>query len=540
MDSLRPKIQGVTSLEMSPDDSSADDPVKSPHNNVELTNLKDLLIQSAQRTPDAIAIKGPDGIMTYREIDIMANRMAWALAEIGVRSGDRVGIWLDKSVRAVAAMQGVLRLGAAYVPLDPLAPPSRTQNIVRDCAMRALVSTKKRATEILTDELEQVACLFVDGTGSKTSLDDLASFSDIPIHAPVAGYDDLAFILYTSGSTGKPKGVCISHRNALAFVNWAAEELKATSADRLSNHAPFHFDLSVLDLYVAFQTGASVFLIPDGMSYVPSRLVDFIIQENITIWYSVPSALILMMEQGQLLDVPAIPLRAIIFAGEPFPIKHLRRLFEGWPSARFLNFYGPTETNVCTFYEVTEIAQERIKPVPIGRASSGDQVWAVKDDGTVVKPGEEGELMVSGPTVLLGYWGQPAHGERPYATGDLVQLQEDGNYIYIGRRDHMVKVRGHRIELGDIEAALAEYPQMPEVAVVVSGSGVEAGLIAFCVSAADEPPTLLDIKRHCAERLPRYMIVDDVYFISALPRTRNGKVDRLKLVEDAMNNKKRK
>lgn len=535
MNSYQTKTQREAVLDVSLGNRHVEGPAQSHYHTVEVMNLKDLLILSAKHTPDALAIKGPDGSMTYGELDHLANRIARALVELGVRSDDRVGIWLDKSVHAVAAMQGALRLGAAYVPLDPLAPASRTCTILGDCAMRALVSTRERAETVLTDDIEHVACLYADGAGPGLHWDDLLSFSDEPIKGPAAGYDDLAYILYTSGSTGKPKGVCISHRNALAFIHWAAEELQATPADRFSNHAPFHFDLSVLDLYVAFQTGACVSLIPDGMSYVPRRLVDFILQENITIWYSVPSALTLMMEQGGLLDVQSIPLRAILFAGEPFPIKHLRRLFERWPSVRFLNLYGPTETNVCTFYEVTEIRADRTKPVPIGRACSGDRVWAVKDDGTEVKPGEEGELMVSGPTVLLGYWGRPPHGDRPYATGDIVRLQEDGNYIYIGRRDHMVKVRGHRIELGDIEAALGEHPQIHEAAVVVSGSGVEARLIAFIVSTTDEPPTLLDIKRHCAERLPRYMIVDDARFIPALPRTRNGKVDRLTLTQDAAN-----
>lgn len=498
-------------------------------------SLKDLLIRSAERTPDAMAIKGPDGCLTYGELDRLANRIARALAEMGVRSGDRVGIWLDKSVRAVAAMQGVLRLGAAYVPLDPLAPAPRIRTILSDCAMRALVSTGERASRVLTDDTGYVACLCVDSPRKDLGWDDLRLFSDEPIEGPTPDEHDLAYILYTSGSTGVPKGVCISHRNALAFINWAADELQATPADRFSNHAPFHFDLSVLDLYAAFQVGASVFLIPDGMSYVPQKLVEFIIQENITVWYSVPSALTLMMEQGGLLDVPSMPLRAILFAGEPFPIQHLRRLYERWPEPRYLNLYGPTETNVCTFYEVKQIEKERIKPVPIGRACSGDRVWAVKEDGSEIKPGgEEGELMVSGPTVLLGYWGRPPQGDKPYATGDIVWLQEDGNYVYVGRRDHMVKVRGHRIELGDIEAALGQYPGIREVAVVVEGSGVEARLIAFIVSNGARPPTLLDIKRHCAERLPRYMIVDEVRFLPALPRTRNGKIDRLKLTQESV------
>jgi amino acid adenylation domain-containing protein len=483
--------------------------------------------------PDALAVNGPDGSMTYDELNSLASRIARALAELGVRSGDRVGILLDKSVRAVAAMQGVLRLGAAYVPLDPLAPASRTRTILHDCQMRALVSTEKRAEGVLRGDFEHVACLYMDSAGQGLSWSDLLALPDEPFEGAEPGDDDLAYILYTSGSTGKPKGVCISHGNALAFVDWATKELEAKPTDRFSNHAPFHFDLSVLDLYVAFRVGASVALIPDGMSYVPKRVVDFIIQEGITIWYSVPSVLILMIEQGGLLDLQSIPLRAILFAGEPFPIKHLRRLYKRWPSVRFLNLYGPTETNVCTFYEVRRIREDRTKPVPIGRACSGDRVWALKDDGAEVKPGEEGELMVSGPTVMLGYWGHTPHGDRSYATGDIVRLQADGNYMYVDRRDHMVKVRGHRVELGDIEAALEEHQAIHEAAVVVSGSGIGARLVAFVVSTADKPLTLLDIKRHCAERLPRYMIVDDVHFLNTLSRTRNGKIDRLKLTRDA-------
>jgi acyl-coenzyme A synthetase/AMP-(fatty) acid ligase len=166
------------------------------------------------------------------------------------------------------------------------------------------------------------------------------------------------------------------------------------------------------------------------------------------------------------------------------PIKHLRRLYEHYsPRVRFFNLYGPTETNVCTAYEVTHIPDNWNKPVPIGKACSGDRVWAQKEDGSLVQPGEEGELMVAGPTVMLGYWGKPAYGDKPYATGDLVQLLDDGNYVYVGRRDQQVKVRGYRIELGDIEAVLEEHPEIHEVAVTVVGTGLQARLVAFIVPA---------------------------------------------------------
>jgi amino acid adenylation domain-containing protein len=504
-------------------------------------------MKSAQKSPGALAVKGPDMSLTYGQLDDLASRFAYALATLGVRRGDRVGIWLGKSAYAVAAMQGVLRLCAIYVPLDPLSPAARIRTIVQDCEMRALVvKTQQQAQAVLTDDLEHVAYLCLNNESSGSTWDDLLAPTNTRIQEP-AFADDIAYILYTSGSTGKPKGVCISNCNALAFIEWASQLLGATAADRFANHAPFHFDLSVLDLYVAFHAGAATYLIPDGASYIPERLVTFLVQEAITVWYSVPSVLMLMMEQGGLLAAPSLSLRAILFAGEPFPIKHLRLLYhhfsEDRPKPRFFNFYGPTETNVCTYYEVTHLPEGWHKPVPIGKACSGDRVWAQKEDGTLVEPGDEGELMVVGPTVMVGYWGQPAHGDKPYATGDLVQLLDNGNYTYIGRRDQMVKVRGHRIELGDIEAVLEDHPDVHEAAVTVTGMGLQARLVAFIVysnhmrSEHGTAPSLLEMKRHCAERLPRYMIVDEVHSISALPRTRNGKIDRLALLHAIHNMK---
>jgi L-proline---[L-prolyl-carrier protein] ligase len=494
-------------------------------------SLHDLVIRSAQHTPDALAISGPDGSLTYRALDQTANRLARLLADLGVSQGDRVGIWLDKSVCGVAAMQAILRLGAVYVPLDPLSPTLRVRMIAQDCAVRALVTTTRRASVVLTGDLARVACLCVDGPpGPGRTWADLAAYAADPLAPTPFDDDQLAYILYTSGSTGTPKGVCISHRNALAFVEWAAAELRAAATDRFANHAPFHFDLSVLDLYAAFCAAATVVLVPDGMSYIARQLVDFIIREQISIWYSVPSVLVLMLEHGGLVEASDLPLRAILFAGEPFPIKYLRCLYQRWQAIRYLNLYGPTETNVCTFYDVQASDMQRAKPVPIGRACSGDHVWAVAADGSVVQPGGEGELMVAGPTVMRGYWGQPPHGDRPYATGDLVQLAADRNYLYIGRRDHMLKVRGNRIEPGDIEAALLEHPAIQEAAVIVVGAAMAERLVAVIVASAEAPPSLLDIKRHCAERLPRAMIVNAVRFRAALPRTRNGKIDYLALV----------
>jgi acyl-coenzyme A synthetase/AMP-(fatty) acid ligase len=310
-------------------------------------------------------------------------------------------------------------------------------------------------------------------------------------------------------------------------VEWGASALGVTSGDRLANHAPFHFDLSVFDLYAAFAGGAAVVLVPEGAAYAPAQLVALVRAERISVWYSVPSALTLMIEQGGFLDERSPGLRAILFAGEPFPIKGLRAIRDAWPDVRLLNLYGPTETNVCTYHEVTDLAPDRTAPVPIGKACCGDRVWAVKADGAIAQAGEEGELLVEGPTLLTGYWGKAPQGDRPYATGDIVRMLEDGSYEFLGRRDHLVKVRGHRIELGAIEAVLQTLPGVTEVAVVVVGSGLTARLVAF---VAGQAPSLLALKRHCAMHLPRHMIVDRAVGIEKLPRTGNGKVDRKALV----------
>lgn len=493
--------------------------------------LHDLVIQSALRYPHALAVRGPDRDMSYAELNATANYFAEKLLQLDVRPGDRIGIWHDKSALTVAVMQGILRVGAIYVPCDPLSPAARVQAIISDCGIRVLFTTQERAKALANRDTHTGSLYYFDlGETTTENYYITKSQSDLFQDDHIME-DDVAYILYTSGSTGTPKGVCISHRNALAFVEWAVGAISVTPEDRLANHAPFHFDLSVFDLYAAFSAGATVVIIPEQNAYMPNELVHFLLHERITIWYSVPSVLILMLDYGNLLQVAPSDLRCILFAGEPFPIKHLRRLYKRWPTRRYFNFYGPTETNVCTYYEVTTLPDSWTKSVPIGQACSGDYVWLKKDDGTDAQPGDEGELMVEGPTVMVGYWGKPKQGEKPYATGDIVRVQDDHNYVYVGRQDHLVKIRGYRIELGDVEAVLEEHPLIHEAVVLMQGSGVGARLVAFVTTVQNVSLSLLELKQHCAHRLPRYMIIDAVRILAALPRTGNGKVDRFHLAQ---------
>jgi clorobiocin biosynthesis protein CloN4 len=479
-------------------------------------NLHTLVIDTAARHPDRLAVACRGDTLTYRELDRRADAFARRLRQRGVRRGHRVLLWSDKSIDIVVAMQAVLRLGAAYVPMDGTAPVRRVATLATDCAATAICADSDRIDTISS---VLTGTPLVDLREAAITVD-----SPAPVNEPVHP-DQLAYILYTSGSTGTPKGVCLSHANALAFVKWAVGELELRPHDRLANHAPLVFDLSVLDLYAAFASGASVHLLPADLAYSPDELVRFVRTSRITVWYSVPSALVLMMRHGGLLDEPPpAELRVVCFAGEPFPIAGVRSL-AAWTPARLLNLYGPTETNVCTFHEVVPSDLARDRPVPIGRACSGDTVWAERATGEVAEPGEEGELLVDGPTVLMGYWGAPPQ-QGPYHTGDIVRVLPGGSFDYVGRVDHTVKVRGHRIGLAEVEAAIAAHPAVADVAVIVAGDGIEARLVAFVVPAPGAAPGRLAIKAHCAATLPSYAVVDQVHLASDLPRTGNGKVDR--------------
>jgi len=519
---------------------------------MEVRLLHDSLAASARRRPDHPAVEDlAGGSVTYGALDALADRLRDRLARWGAASGDRVGFWLPKSIDSVASLFGILKAGAAYVPVDPGAPAWRGAYVLHDCRVKAVV-VEKGFVEGLVAELAKLGAppprlLVLDGAGGGRALAAALDAEDAADPAPPAatarpGPDEPAYILYTSGSTGKPKGVTLSHRHAAAFVDWCSEALRPADDDRFSSHAPFHFDLSILDLHVPAKHGATVVLFGEDVGKEPARLAPAIAEKRITMWYSTPSILALLVQYGRLEGRDWGALRVVNFAGEVFPVKHLRALQRHWPHPRYLNLYGPTETNVCTWYEVPgPVPEDRTEPYPIGKPCSHCRARVVDAAGRDVPRGDEGELVIAGPAVLTKYWNLPeltakaffvdAAGERWYRTGDLVVEAPDGNYAFNGRRDRMVKRRGYRVELGEIEAGLYRHGAVKEAAAIALEDRDGGVRIKAFVHCPGEPPSIIELKRHCAEVLPAYMIPDLVVPHGPLPKTSTDKIDYQRLKE---------
>ncbi len=506
-------------------------------------------IAAAARFPERTAVVEPGaGSIGYGALDALSGRVRDLLIHRGVRPGDRVGLYLRKSIDTVAAIYGILRAGAAYVPVDPNAPPARNAYIMHNCAVAAML-VEERFVGPFADAYPEPGSLppliVLDGAGGGAPLAralDVAGAAPACADAATAA-DDLAYILYTSGSTGKPKGVMLSHENAVSFVDWCSSVFEPGPEDRFSSHAPFHFDLSILDIHVALKHGAALVLIAEERGKDPLHLARLMAEERISIWYSAPSILALMAQFGDLPAQDCGHLRLVLFAGEVFAVKHLRTLCAQLPRPRYFNLYGPTETNVCTFYEVIPpVPEARSTPYPIGKVCSHLRGKVVDEHDADVAQGGEGELCITGRGVMQGYWALPertaqgflvdADGTRWYRTGDIVVEDEDGDFIYRGRRDRMVKRRGYRVELGEIEACLYQHPAIEEVA-VVARPDEEAGvrIVAFLSCREATPPSLIALKRFCAERLPLYMIPDQFDWLEGLPKTSTDKTDYQRLKE---------
>ena len=497
-----------------------------------MESLRDLIESALHRFEGRTALWALDGSSaSYADLDRESKVFAEILAAF-LKPTDRVSICLPKSFASVAAIFGTIRAGGCYLPIDHDAPAGRNAFILGDAGARALVTTPTFA--------EALKGLFPPHTETDLGIfgEELRLLTWEP-KVEVSIPKDVAYILYTSGSTGRPKGVMISQDNALCFIEWAAEEFQIQSSDVISSIAPFHFDLSVFDLYASMLRGAGVVLIDAASSKNPMLLAEAIGRFGITVWYATPTTLKLMLRFGRLERHPADTLRVVLFAGEVFPIGPLNELRLRWPQARFANLYGPTETNVCTFHILPlEVETDRTEPYPIGIPCPFASCWIDGPQGIVpAAPGLEGELLVGGRSVMAGYLNNPernaesltAQGsERLYRTGDVVRADASGCLHYISRKDRMVKRNGYRIELGEIEAALHRHPDISEAGVISKGpqgEQPETRIVGYYGTRSGQSIALLELQEFLAGEVPAYMLPDRLVHLQDMPRTSTHKID---------------
>ena len=475
--------------------------------------------------PDAPAIIEEDRIeenrvTSFRELFEQAAALAVRFIEHGIQKQDRIALVLPKTTEAIISVFASLLAGAIYVPIHPEWPKERIEATLVDCAAR----------------------LVIEGDGPTPRITDRKTGGSMPWRAepaptgisgegllPRSDAGDPALILFTSGSTGRPKGVVLSHRAVGAFVKWSAFEFQIRAADRIACPSPLSFDLSTFDIFNMALCGATCVLVPGHSVWMPRFLVQFLREADITCWYSVPSILGGMLQEGQMARQEYPSLRLILFAGEVFRGPDVARLQAAVPRAVCANLYGPTETNVVTCCRVPH-GFDGSRPLPIGQPCSYAKIMV---------DAASGELLAGGDSLMRGYWNRPEdtqrvfvslEGERYYRTGDRVSRSPDGNYLFHGRLDRQVKRRGFRIELGEIETALAGREDILEAAAVAVEDGKKGTvIITFVRTRSDGAVTLIEAKAHCARTLPLYMLPDHIVFLNAIPKGSRGKVDYIAL-----------
>jgi len=497
------------------------------------------VIARAADRPDALAVTLGDEELSYGELDRLSAAIAARLLEEGARPDDRVCLFVSKSPLGVAAMLGCLRAGCVYVPIDLASPAARLGLIVEaaDPAF-ALVAADARAI------LDQVIALGAVPAGAAAI--SLAAIEPGAEPAPVERRaSDAAHILFTSGSTGTPKGVVITHANVVAFLEWAIAYFRIEAGDRLSGHAPFHFDLSTFDIYSALWTGAELHLVPPSANLLPRDLAAFIERRQLTQWFSVPTVFAYMDKLDAVPESGFTSLQRILWCGDVLPTPVLRAWMRRHPGATFTNLYGPTEATIASSYHtLEEMPESDTSPVPIGRPCDGEELLVLDAELVPVPAGETGDLYIGGTGLSPGYWrddektdhaflADPRGGAgRIYRTGDLARLEDDGLVYFVGRSDSQIKSRGHRIELGEVEVAVNSLDAVREVAVVAVDTGdFDAKAICCAWAPTDDAPEGERLRSELQPILPAYMLPSRWLRLDNLPKNANGKIDRPRLRE---------
>ncbi|HEY6186084.1 MAG TPA: amino acid adenylation domain-containing protein [Pyrinomonadaceae bacterium] len=489
----------------------------------------------AARAPEATALICGIDVVSYGELDARAEHLARRLRATGVRAEVRVGLLLSRSVWQVVGLLGVLKAGGTYVPLDPSTPTERIGYVLRDAGAELLVTQAELAgvlpdaaiTTVMLDKVECGATESVDG--GRAAQDDGRLESD-------ADEQNAAYVIYTSGSTGTPKGVVVSHASLVNAIRAQLAQFQEPVTGTMLQMS-YAFDGSLLSIFCTLVQGGALLLPPEGQQADTAEAARLIQERELSHLFTVPSFYALLLEQARPEELKS--LRAVTVGAEACPPGLVSAHFGLLPGVRLYNEYGPTEATIyCAAHECRPEDAARAR-VPIGRPASGARLYVLDQELEPVPVGVVGELYIGGRGVARGYMGQPdltcerfvpdafGVGERLYRTGDVARWLACGELELLGRSDDQVKVRGYRVEPGEVEAALCGHGEVREAAVLADEDGAGGKrLVAYVVAGGERCPSVGELREYLSGLMPEYMVPGIYVFIDELPRTTTGKVDR--------------
>jgi amino acid adenylation domain-containing protein/non-ribosomal peptide synthase protein (TIGR01720 family) len=488
--------------------------------------LHTLVEQQAARTPDAIALVFGHTCLSYGALNQYANQYARVLLSLGLVAGTPIALFVERTFPGMIALLAILKIGGILVVLDPSAPSQRLQDILEETAT-PLVLTQSSMQPLLPIGLAQLLCVENLWAVTRTF-----PAHDLPAHASA---DELAYLAYTSGSTGRPKGVMVSHRAITNRLWWGVQDVMLQSDDRVLQVATWSFDIALWELFGPLMVGATCILLTSEEARESLAILAHMQEQQITVAHFVPSLLSVLVELPDLASCKHM--RAVLCGGEAVSLELVRRL-QRLLSIAVHQFYGPTEAAISvTSWHA--LPQQPVEHISLGHPIANTQIYLVDRFGQLVAPGMRGEIWIAGENLASGYWQQPAltaerfvpnpfsvqPGARAYRTGDLGRYHGNGEIMFGGRLDKQVKIRGNRVEPGEVEAVLARHPQVQECVVVArhDQAGV-ASLIAY-VAAPEQSTSSMALRTYLRERLPEYMVPAAFVLLPVLPVTANGKID---------------
>ena len=493
-------------------------------------NVLEYLETSATLYPNKCAVHDEFGGVTYTELISKAKSIGSYLKKYGCTKRP-VMVIIDRTKESIVMFMGVLYSGNFYVPVDPELPEKRIRSIVDTLQPIAILSLAKHADKV-------------------SFLGEISIYEDICVATHDESYlskirnqavdMDPLYCIFTSGSTGTPKGVLITHKGVINLTGIFQKEFEFCTDDIFGNQAPFDFDVSTKDIYNAFRIGGTIEIIPKQFFSFPVKLIGYLNERRITVAFWAVTALVIVANIRAMKKVQPLYLRKVLFSGEVLPVRVLNYWLDALPDTLFVNLYGPTEiTCNCTFYKI-ERRMELTEVLPIGKGFPNMSVFLIDENGSIPKKGEPGEICISGSNVGLGYYNNPEktaeafvqnplnklYYERIYRTGDLAYENEDGNLVFLSRKDFQIKHMGHRIEMQEIEVAVNSLDYIHNCCCLYNKQREKIILVYSAKKACD-----LELKEILNTLLPKYMIPNTFVYMEKLPLNSHAKIDRKSLAE---------